>query len=79
VLYFSRVSDNFSLDPRRAIFPLHGVFTPSGRVAQLAEHSALNRQVEGSIPSASTIYQQLSERLPDSQTPQILTRLADES
>jgi hypothetical protein len=25
-----------------------------GRVAQLAEHSALNRQVEGSIPSAST-------------------------
>ena len=26
-----------------------------GRVAQLAEHSALNRQVEGSIPSASTI------------------------
>ena len=27
-----------------------------GRVAQLAEHSALNRQVEGSIPSAPTIY-----------------------
>src|SRR6516225_3050474 len=27
----------------------------TGRVAQLAEHSALNRQVEGSIPSASTI------------------------
>src|SRR5947208_10617215 len=26
-----------------------------GRVAQLAEHSTLNRQVEGSIPSASTI------------------------
>ena len=25
-----------------------------GRVAQLAEHSTLNRQVEGSIPSAST-------------------------
>ena len=31
------------------------VFRDSGRVAQLAEHSALNRQVEGSIPSASTI------------------------
>src|SRR5271163_4835300 len=28
---------------------------PTGRVAQLAEHSTLNRQVEGSIPSASTI------------------------
>jgi hypothetical protein len=27
-----------------------------GRVAQLAEHSALNRQVEGSIPSAPTIF-----------------------
>ena len=27
----------------------------SGRVAQLAEHSALNRQVVGSIPTASTI------------------------
>jgi hypothetical protein len=25
-----------------------------GRVAQLAEHSALNRQVVGSIPTAST-------------------------
>ena len=28
--------------------------TPPGRVAQLAEHSALNRQVVGSIPTAST-------------------------
>ena len=28
---------------------------PTGRVAQLAEHSALNRQVVGSIPTASTI------------------------
>ena len=26
----------------------------NGRVAQLAEHSALNRQVVGSIPTAST-------------------------
>ncbi len=33
-------------------------FPFSGRVAQLAEHSALNRQVEGSIPSASTIRNQ---------------------
>ena len=32
-------------------------FQHDGRVAQLAEHSALNRQVEGSIPSASTIYE----------------------
>lgn len=28
--------------------------TRVGRVAQLAEHSALNRQVVGSIPTAST-------------------------
>jgi hypothetical protein len=28
---------------------------PFGRVAQLAEHSTLNRQVVGSIPTASTI------------------------
>ena len=28
--------------------------TEIGRVAQLAEHSALNRQVVGSIPTAST-------------------------
>lgn len=28
---------------------------PSGRVAQLAEHSTLNRQVVGSIPTASTM------------------------
>ncbi len=47
---------------------LSGAFQPSflrrqaprsqtqGRVAQLAEHSALNRQVEGSIPSAPTIH-----------------------
>ena len=31
------------------------ISAPSGRVAQLAEHSALNRQVVGSIPTASTI------------------------
>jgi hypothetical protein len=34
---------------------LHATAEPfSGRVAQLAEHSALNRQVVGSIPTAST-------------------------
>ena len=33
--------------PRQAIHP-------QGRVAQLEEHSALNRQVVGSIPTAST-------------------------
>jgi hypothetical protein len=32
-----------------------GLPSPSGRVAQLAEHSTLNRQVGGSIPPASTI------------------------
>ena len=35
------------------------ISSKNGRVAQLAEHSALNRQVEGSIPSASTIPIQL--------------------
>src|SRR5277367_1275215 len=40
-----------------------------GRVAQLAEHSTLNRQVGGSIPPASTIhlemaYAQISVRMP---------------
>ena len=32
----------------------HSAFYPHGRVAQLAEHSTLNRQVGGSIPPAST-------------------------
>jgi hypothetical protein len=32
------------------------LFHPHGRVAQLAEHSTLNRQVGGSIPPASTKY-----------------------
>ena len=36
-------------------FPLGPRQPYRGRVAQLAEHSTLNRQVEGSIPSASTI------------------------
>lgn len=52
---FQRSVMIFLLIPRRATFPLPGVFAPFGRVAQLAEHSTLNRQVEGSIPSASTI------------------------
>ena len=34
-----------------------------GRVAQLAEHSTLNRQVEGSIPSASTILFKQNQQL----------------
>ncbi len=41
-----------------ADFPAAGGFPRAvfrGRVAQLAEHSTLNRQVEGSIPSASTM------------------------
>ena len=37
-----------------ALVPFAAPLEKSGRVAQLAEHSALNRQVEGSIPSAST-------------------------
>ena len=42
--------------------PIHLPWRICGRVAQLAEHSALNRQVEGSIPSASTIpIQQLEQ------------------
>ncbi len=41
-------SDCASIPPRIAVDSL-------GRVAQLAEHSALNRQVVGSIPTASTI------------------------
>ena len=39
------------------VLPLVGQPTLRGRVAQLAEHSTLNRQVEGSIPSASTNFQ----------------------
>ena len=39
----------------RKLSPPHGSFRSPGRVAQLAEHSALNRQVVGSIPTASTI------------------------
>jgi hypothetical protein len=38
-----------------ASIPAAQRFKPIGRVAQLAEHSALNRQVVGSIPTASTI------------------------
>ena len=45
---------NFSLDSAPCIIPRRGAYKPSGRVAQLAEHSALNRQVVGSIPTAST-------------------------
>ena len=54
MLYFDLAIEKFiaTLCPVAAAqIPFH----PRGRVAQLAEHSALNRQVEGSIPSASTI------------------------
>jgi hypothetical protein len=54
VLYSSRISDEFCLIRVAHLSPPHGACNTSGRVAQLAEHSALNRQVEGSIPSAST-------------------------
>ena len=38
----------------RSLPPRQG--SRSGRVAQLVEHSTLNRLVAGSIPAASTIY-----------------------
>jgi len=54
VLYFSSGSKQKLL--KQALFKAskHGL-TIAGRVAQLAEHSTLNRQVVGSIPTASTI------------------------
>jgi hypothetical protein len=54
VLYFQRCGLFFS--PAQVVrkLPSSAIFSQAGRVAQLAEHSALNRQVEGSIPSAST-------------------------
>jgi hypothetical protein len=42
--------------------PLPEESNNTGRVAQLAEHSTLNRQVEGSIPSASTIFLKQNQR-----------------
>ena len=45
--------------PSQGLHPEH--FAKRGRVAQLAEHSALNRQVVGSIPTASTRFQGVSE------------------
>jgi hypothetical protein len=44
------------------INPRRTALEPNGRVAQLAEHSALNRQVVGSIPTASTIFRQCADR-----------------
>jgi hypothetical protein len=52
---FEGAGSIFSRSNRAQILALHGFSIKPGRVAQLAEHSALNRQVEGSIPSASTI------------------------
>jgi hypothetical protein len=43
------------MEERQLRGALHNLYSiPSGRVAQLAEHSTLNRQVVGSIPTAST-------------------------
>ena len=54
--YIFQVTDGIScLFKPCATTRLHGSIGLSGRVAQLAEHSALNRQVVGSIPTASTI------------------------
>jgi hypothetical protein len=55
MLYFQKYGLIFSSRTNRAQIPPQRDFSQLGRVAQLAEHSALNRQVEGSIPSASTI------------------------
>ena len=55
MVFFSRIAEEFRVIPALCISPRHTTFsTTSGRVAQLAEHSALNRQVVGSIPTAST-------------------------
>ena len=54
MLYFSRCGTDILSRTGRARSPLARLSKPSGRVAQLAEHSALNRQVVGSIPTAST-------------------------
>ena len=44
-----------ALRPLRSAFEVRSLTThPNGRVAQLAEHSTLNRLVVGSIPTAST-------------------------
>src|ERR1700744_1745419 len=49
--------------------------SPPGRVAQLAEHSTLNRQVEGSIPSASTIARFARDKSPVWSLPNTYTSL----
>src|ERR1700733_5616611 len=56
VLYFSKVGR--VPQPAHAVrkkSSQHGTPRLNGRVAQLAEHSALNRQFVGSIPTAPTI------------------------
>ena len=64
VVYFLRCGSDFHLR-RKSRRNVDGAafLNPSGRVAQLAEHSALNRQVEGSIPSASTSLRPVGLRL----------------
>ena len=54
MLYFSRRNEDFEPCSDCAHVPLPIKSSAIGRVAQLAEHSALNRQVVGSIPTAST-------------------------
>src|ERR1017187_9385095 len=53
--YIFKVWEAFSPSRRSRKKASRAAHQPSGRVAQLAEHSALNRQVVGSIPTASTI------------------------
>jgi hypothetical protein len=55
MVYFSRCRRDFSSFRSRAGKLSASFPEQHGRVAQLAEHSALNRQVVGSIPTASTI------------------------
>jgi hypothetical protein len=62
VLYFLQVREQSRSRKTCAEGPSRSQIHPSGRVAQLAEHSALNRQVEGSIPSASTSFPEQSHR-----------------
>ena len=51
---FFKVREEFFRSAHAAQDRLRRGFFNEGRVAQLAEHSALNRQVVGSIPTAST-------------------------
>ena len=58
MVYFSRCGVIFRSAQAASEKPLVRHSFLNGRVAQLAEHSALNRQVVGSIPTASTSLRQ---------------------